>query len=164
MLKMENLIIDDETILKNLRLKLAALNIELSKITDKIQKIQTAIDAYSIDNVDEKAIDKPVEITTETYNPNAEWRDKIIYALKTTLRAMTTREIVDFILSKEPGQNPTRVFNAVSGVVFQLKKSGFLKPYVPFKMKGHYHANSNWFDNNGKLLPQYEPQVTSSLW
>ena len=160
--------ITDAQILANLQSKLEGLVAIRAQTDLQIERAKKAIELYSNGDIRFSAngslTTRSVSAMIE-YNASATWHEKVILILKSQNRPMTTREITDFVVSKEPKLNKDKVYLNVAGTVFQLKGRKQLKGYKPRKMKGEYHASPTWFDKEGNLLKEYEPEhKTESLW
>ena len=128
-----------------------------SKIQDfkkEIEEIDSHVSALtSIPIFNETENKYTVRWETKGYRNAWPWTKKITYYEEFKGKLMTTNEVVDFIMDKEPDLNKTKVRSSISAALSnRLKKKNYIKFVDPVSQTSYY-GPSDWF------IDEQEPKI-----
>lgn len=142
-------------------LYIKALQEKRKGLLDKITQFKAEIDEINnhINSLTSMSIfqEKPTENTanwkTNSYQPQWPWTKKIAYFQEFTSKIVTTSEVVDFIMDKEPELNKTKVRSSVSAALSNwVKKRAYRKFEDPV-------SGSTYYGPVSVFINQHEPKI-----
>lgn len=91
------------------------------------------------------------------YNPKASWVDKVWFFIEKEKRFVHSREIREFILTKEPNQDQKELLRRVSGALARLKKEKTIVSHKAGKTNLSFvWGVPQWLDEHGEIKGDYE--------
>jgi len=99
--------------------------------------------SYVVSEVAKNPVDKP-------YDPKANMRNKALYAIRELNRFVKTKEIAEFLNSKEPSTSTKDFMTALSNPLYFLKNENRIhKITVGTGNNGVYWGSLKWIDEKG---------------
>jgi len=120
----------------------------------EIEEIDSHISAFtSMPIFNDQASFNTVKWETKGYRSEWPWTKKISYYTEFKGKLMTSGEVVNFIMEKEPELNKSKVRSSVSAALSnRLKNATYVKFIDPITQTSYY-GPKEWFSNDD------EPQV-----
>lgn len=94
---------------------------------------------------------------TKGYRPEWPWTKKISYFQDFRGKLMTSGDVLNFIMDKEPDQNKTKVRSSVSAALSnRLKNRSYIK-FIDPTTQTTYYGPKDWFINEAEPKVEFLP-------
>ncbi|UII22593.1 hypothetical protein [Fulvivirga ligni] len=146
-------------------LYLKALSERKRTLEDKIEEFKKEIE--DIDNHISALTSIPIfqdnlpvntyQKKSKTYREEWPWSRKITYYQELTKQLMTSSEVVDFIMSKEPTLDKNKVRSSISAALSNKHRSGDYTKFVDPVTNSAYYGPPEWFVSKDQPHLTYVP-------
>lgn len=147
-----------ELYLKALTEKRKVLEAKIAEFTKEIKEIDTHISALtSLPIFSDNQIVPRINWNTNTYQAEWSWSRKISYYEDFKSKLITSSEIVNFILEKEPRLDKQKLRSSVSAALSNRTRSGLYTKFIDPISNATYYGPKDWFDEQEEPLIEYLP-------
>jgi len=147
-----------ELYLKALTEKKKVLETKIQEFQKEIKEIETHISTLtSLPIFSDNQIVPKINWNTNTYQPEWSWSRKISYYEDFKGKLITSAEIVNFILEKEPTLDKQKLRSSVSAALSNRTRSGLYTKFQDPIANATYYGPKDWFDQNDEPLTEFLP-------